>query len=161
MSIVNAPNTILTQLLSNEDICVLEKELQSGYYDTNKLTKYIVDNCKLDDYTLIDVDTIIIFDLHTNESIFVTENEIYTKKELIDKFNINMFEIEPEILFELQYIEVIGADYFISNKGLPTKIYIGKEAWKDFVVSFRFMRSMSFISKNKKMIKSNDNINII
>lgn len=166
-------------LLSIEDQNNLKSDIDKyGYDDIKTLRSHLQKNLNSNDYTLIDADLIITFDLHTNYSIFITENEIFNKEEVIKKFNLSAFNIEPEQLFNNQKIEVIDSDYFIFDsecenrnpqKLYNTKIYIGKEKWKDFMISFRFMRSLSFISKSRlsiadskeEKIKENEYINNI
>ncbi len=153
----------LVVLLSEDDKKILTEKISNNGYDTiDELIKHLQISLNQDmDFTLIDVDTICSFDLCTNYKIFITENEIMTREEIIEKYNLTKFKLEPELLFNHQKIEVIDNDYFIfdkesetrdSNSLYNTKIYIGKERWKDFMITFRFMRSLLFISENRLAI---------
>lgn len=160
----------LIDLISEDD----SKELTSyiaekGYDSPSDLMKYSEN--RYNDYTLIDVDLVILFDLKTNYKVFITDGEIYNREQLIEKFNLVKFKFEPEQLFNHQKIEVSGNDYFLyddenNNKKVPTKlyntkIYIGKERWKDFILTFKLMRSLSFIMTNNLLLtdlnKNNEN----
>lgn len=163
----------LTILLSEQDNKTLtEYIVEHGYYNVQSIYDLINRNgLHGDDYTVFsDVDLIISIDLHTDTDIFIIEKAIYTRDQLIEQYKLNEFGIKPELLFINQKIEVIDDDYFIydnennntdnnnvNNKQIyNTKIYIGKESWKDFVISFRFMRSISFLSKMNLAINNND-----
>jgi len=146
----------LIALLSETDKTVLIETLTKNGYDTVKnLTSVIRNNsCPDIDYTSIDADLIITFDLHTDDKVFITETEIFTRDDIINKFNLSAFGLEPESIFNKQKIGVIDSDYYIideedntkAEKVYDTKIYIGKEKWKDFMIAFRFTRSLRFIS---------------
>jgi hypothetical protein len=157
----------LVGLLSDEDKLVLLNDIKkSGYYTIQDIIRYICHNHTHDDFTSIDADLVISIDLHTNYKVFITEHDIYTREQIMDKYNVASVGLtDPEILFNPQQIEVIDSDYFIFDqetttrtpqKLLSTKVYIGKEKWKDYMVAFRFMRSMAFISNNKNLIKVNN-----
>lgn len=157
-------------LLSEDDKNQLSKKLKEDGYDTpdqlrNQLLKNIQSNLE---FTSIDVDIICMFDLQINYKIFITSDEILTREEVIKKYNLEKFKIEPEQLFNQQSIEVIDGDYFIFDKECEnrvpqkiynTKVYIGKEKWKDFMITFRFMRSLSFISDIKLSIENTNEKN--
>jgi hypothetical protein len=113
------------------------------------------------DFTSIDVDLIIMIDLRTNYKTFIIDHDILSREHVIEKYNLKKFKLEPEHLFNQQKIEVIDNDYFIFDeesetrhpqKLYNTKIYLGKEKWKDFMITFRFMRSLSFISETRLAI---------
>lgn len=163
-------NSELIELLSEEDSNILLHDInENGYYTPQKIITYINNNHKNNDYTTIDVDLIISIDLYTDYKIFITENDVYTKDQVMEKFKLSSFGLNsPEILFNNQQIEVSGSDYFVfdqelndkkPNKLLNTKIYIGKEKWKDFMIAFRFLRSMTFISDNIKTIQNDSSSN--
>lgn len=149
-------------LLSKEDQDTLAQHINEYGYDTIKtLNDYMHKSINPDnDFTLIDVDTLITFDLRINYKIFITETEIFTREQIIEKFNLNSFKIEPELLFDHQKIEVIGDDYFMVEGNAEhlynTKVYIGKDKWKDFMITFRFMRSLSFISESRLTITNSE-----
>ena len=154
-------------LLSESDKNILLEHIEQHGYDTiNDLTNTILKNINQDnDYTLIDTDLVIMFDLRTNYKVFITEYDIYTREQVIEKYNLTKFKLEPEQIFNNQKIEVINDDYFIFDEEIEqrkpqkiynTKIYIGKEKWKDFIITFRFMRSMSFILENRLTITDSD-----
>lgn len=159
-------NSELVSLLSIDDKNELHRFIeQDGYYSISDINTMISKNSlSLNDVNTIDVDMIISIDLHTNDKTFMIDNEIYTRDQIISHYKLNEFKIEPEMLFEQQKIEVIGDDYHLYDNNTPknntiiynTKIYIGREKWKDFMISFRFMRSMSFISKMQLSI-TNEN----
>jgi hypothetical protein len=155
-------------LLSQSDLDNLTKEISdNGYATINDLRQIMQTNLPHDlDFTAADVDIICLFDLRTNYKVFITEHEIMTREELIEKYNLNKFKLEPEQLFNLQKIDINEYDYNIfdeecekdkkTNKLYSTKIYIGKEKWKDFIIMFRFMRSLSFISETKLTITDSE-----
>lgn len=157
----------LVSLLSDADKEILTKNInENGYDDISTLLSNMKINNLENDFTLIDPDILITMDLRTNYKIFITENEILKRNEVIDKYNLKQFRLEPEQLFNIQKIEVINNDYFIfdeeseTRKPLTlysTKIYIGKEKWKDFMITFRYMRSLSFIAKARLSIDYNKN----
>ena len=158
----------LIKLLSNEDKKILQTDLNKNGYDTIECvrTSILSNNHKNNDLTYIDADSLISIDLRINYPIFITEEDVFTRDEIIEKFNINAFGIEPEQIFNQQFIEVIDSDYTIydpevkkskTNDNIYTsQIYIGKERWKDFVIMYRFRRSLSFVKEIRKTIKNNN-----
>jgi len=153
-------------LLSEEDNQIVEKNITTdGYYDINMIKNIISNNTTIfNDFTCIDVDTVITIDLYINYPIFITDSDIFTKDELAEKYLFNKFEASPETIFSKQFIEVINKEYTLydsennsiidNTKNLyPTQIYIGKERWKDYYTMFRVNRSIMFINDTKKLIK--------
>lgn len=158
-------NSELDFLLSSEDKEVLSKDIEeNGYYQITDLRKQLMTHLhEGHEFSLIDVDLIIMFDLRTNYKIFITDDEVLTKEQLVSKYELNRFKIDPELLFNNQYIEVINNDYYVFDEDnesrkkhdniYKTKIYVGKEKWKDFLITFRLMRSLSFITEARFCIK--------
>jgi hypothetical protein len=152
----------LLELLSNDDRQYILKDIQeNGYSSINDIYAMVQKNAVLTDFTLLDADLIVMIDLKINYPLFITESQLLTRGRLIEQYNLEKFKIEPEQLFNIQCIEVIDNDYFIFDKETDerhpaklynTKIYIGKEKWKDFMVAFRFMRSMSFMTEMRLAI---------
>jgi hypothetical protein len=160
----------LLPLLEKEDIKTLTQHITDNGYDTPNDLEQLMQKHNIhstdSNYTLIDVDLIIMFDLRTNYKIFITENEILSKDQLIDKYDFGLLKIEPESIFNNQQIEIVNSDYFIFDKEnnkkpvgtlYNTKIYIGKEKWKDFMVTFRFIRSMKLLSNIRSTITNKEN----
>ncbi len=157
----------LVSLLSDEDISVLNTDLNTNGYDPiEKIRSSILtNNHKYTDLTCIDVDLLIAIDLRIDYPIFITEDDVFIRDEIIDKFNFCDFGIEPEQIFNRQCIEVIDNDYTIydpeirkskSDRIYNTQIYIGKERWKDYIVMYRFRRSLNLVNEIKKTIKNNN-----
>jgi hypothetical protein len=153
-------------LLSEEDTQLVEKNISTdGYYDINMIKNIISNNTtNFNDFTYIDVDTVITIDLYINYPIFITDSNIFTKDELVEKYLFNKFEAIPETIFSKQFIEVINKEYILydsennpnidNTKNIyPTQVYIGKERWKDYYTMFRVNRSIMFINDTKKLIK--------
>ena len=163
-------NSELLFLLSDDDKKTLSEHIATNGYDSLKnLLDIIHKNSMIEDYTLLDVDILITFDLRTNYKIFITENEIMTRDMIIEKYKLSRFKLEPEQLFNHQKIKVCDTDYIIfdeeceesgllnNNTNLyNTKVYIGKEKWKDFMITFRFMRSLTFISETRLAITESE-----
>jgi hypothetical protein len=160
----------LYALLSETDKQNVDEYIEkNGYNDINKVKDIIKSNHVIcNNYTFLDIDDIITIDLYINYPIFVTETEVYTKEELVDRYNFHLFEIEPEFVFDQQIIQVVNNDYRLYNDGddkteltlYYSKIYIGKEKWDDFMILLKFHRSLKYIETTKKLIedkkKSND-----
>jgi len=165
-------NSELFIYLSEEDKKFLLNDIEeNGYSKPSDLINMIRKNLNQDmDFTIVDADLIFIFDLRSNYKIFITKDEIMTREEVINKYNLTSFNLEPEQLFNNQKIEVIDNDFFIfdeenenenENKNNlkklhNTKIYIGKNRWEDFIITFRFMRSLKFISSARIAITNSE-----
>lgn len=156
----------LVILLSDSDKTELLNSIEKdGYYAIKDIIKSIQLNANNQDFTLMDIDMIIIFDLHINYNMYVDEHNIYTRDQVIEKYNLDSFRLSPEQLFNHQQVEIIDSDYYIFDeecenrqpqKLYNTKIYIGKEKWKDFMITYRFMKSMMFISESRLAITNSE-----
>jgi hypothetical protein len=157
----------LFSILSDEEKNIIIKEIEENGHHTIKTIKdLLIINQKEHDYRLLDADLIALIDIKLEAPIFITENEIYFKEELIEKYKLNKFKVLAESLFEQQKIELIGDDIVIhleddnknNNKIYNTNIYIGKEKWDEFLIMFKFMKSLSFVSETNKNLLEQKNV---
>ena len=122
----------------------------------------------------LDPDIIAMIDIKINYKIFIVDDHIYTREELYDIFPFHNFNVQPETIFVQQELGVFatdGADHLyvardvgdtsiefipVEDIGLPiprrplrivkTKVYIGRESWKDFLILRRMFRGVSHIA---------------
>lgn len=160
----------LENLLSDEDKKTLISYINDhGYMSIENVVTLFNSNINNSDYTLIDEDIIINTDLRIDYPIFITKDSIYNREDIIKKYEMEKFNISPELIFNKQYIEVIDKDYYLydpessiskeSKIGIntiyETKIYIGKDKWNEYLVMYQFMKSLSFITNIQKSITDN------
>ena len=122
----------------------------------------------------LDVELLIIIDSRINYNIYIVDDNIYLYEELYMIFPFQEFNVDVESVFTQQTIgfftngettvvdagePVIAIDdlvglatkknYVIKNKPdkiINSKIYIGKEKWKDFVQLHKFFRGIARVS---------------
>jgi hypothetical protein len=160
----------LINLLSDVDKhTVVNTIKRDGYDSIDKTRKRLQSDNNNNDLTMIDVDSLIYTDLFIDYKLYITETDIFTRDEIIQKYNLVQYNIEPEDIFNIQKIIVIDNDYYIFDEETElikndnqviynTKIYIGKEKWKDFIIMFRFSRSMNLIKiiNDQKLLKNSE-----
>ena len=124
--------------------------------------------------TLLDVELLILIDSRINYNIYIVDDNIYLYNELYMSYPFQEFNVDPESIFCQQTIgfftngettvvdfgesiiavdDLVGLatkkDYIIKNKPskiIDTKIYIGKEKWKDFAQLHKFFRGIARVS---------------
>ena len=124
--------------------------------------------------SLLDPDLLILFDSRINYKIYIIDDNVYTFEELYISFPFQEFNVIPESVMVRQDIgfftngdtivvdagdEMIAVDdlvrlatrkhYIPKNKPekiVNSKIYIGKEKWKDFAQLHKFFRGIARIS---------------
>jgi len=158
----------LKQLLSDNDQNIVEDFITKyGYYNINDIKNNILKNSNITNFNHIDVDTIITIDLYINYPIYITNSDIFTREIIIEKFDMNIFGVVPENIFNRLYIIVVQDEYFlydpeVDKKGqndiYPTQIYLGKEKWEDYMLVYRMHRTLKTMPNAKiKLIDNNEN----
>lgn len=157
----------LITLLSEEEKKFINDEiLNNSFHTVESIKNVYAKNQKDDNYTTLDVDLLILIDLKLNMPIFITNDNIYTAEDMISIFKLDKFKIQPESLFNKQRVEMIGDDYFIKDQEdtinassviYNTRVYIGKEKWNEFLIVYKFMKSITFIQENRPAIENNGN----
>lgn len=147
----------------------------------NDVRQFLVDNSKNDD---LDPELLIFIDARIDYKIFIVDDNLYTREELYENFALYEFNIQPEVIFSQQEIgefqinlnekEYIMRDVgneigeFCStldlvrkvknprpaNRIVKTKIYIGRESWKDFITLQRIVKTSIRIKKSQMLTNS-------
>lgn len=91
---------------------------KSGYMKIQDVKNLIFSNqFKIDDITDVDPEFLLIIDAYINYPIFITNNQIFTREDLIEKFPFKEFNTEPEKIFRQQEVGV-----YVHNKQLEYDI---------------------------------------
>lgn len=162
-------NSILLTLLSADDKKIQEEKIKNeGYMCVGDIKELIKLNSHYENYTAIDSEMLFLIDLNINYSIFITENEVFKREDLINKFDLNIFNIEPELIFNNLYIEEKDSQFYVYDYDFTeqindisiykTNVYIGKERWKNYLIMHGFMKSLSLIKNSQKNINDNKDI---
>lgn len=163
----------LHSILTEEEKKLINDDIEkNGYLTVQNIIELYTKNQKENDYTLIDADLITVIDLRISDPIFITKDNIYKSDELISKYKLNNFKLSPESLFEKQVLELIENDLYIkkdskgyvdekksTNREFNTRVYIAKEKWDEFLVMYKFMKSITFIQENRMSIEDNSENN--
>ena len=164
-------NKLFTRsLLTKEAQKKLDEE---GILHIEQVRALIIEN-SIKETTLLDAELLILIDSRINYNIYIVDDNVYLYNELYMSYPFQEFNVDPESVFCRQTIgfftngetmvvdfgegvmavdDLVGLatkkNYIIKNiptKVIDTKIYIGKEKWKDFVQLHKFFRGIARVS---------------
>lgn len=148
----------LVCMLQENDKKFLEKELEiRGYYTIEKIKQTICDDQNMS-YNLLDVDTLILIDLHIDRPIFISCEDIMSHDDVMNKYDLDSFGLVPQKIFNKQYIKIVGGDYFLHDCDVETQelseaveiyetqVYLGKDKFDEFLISYKMLKSIKFIN---------------
>ena len=166
-------NSLFTrQLLSKEK----QEQVKNEFLDIEDIKTLFLMNENKYNWEIIDPNLLIDIDSRINYNIYIIDDNIYSHDELCIAYPFQEFNILPSsifvrqliVLFENDEYEVINeGDRIISNtdalnliskkikssseiikakKIVHSKIFVGKEKWKDFLQMSSFFRSMVQVS---------------